>query len=192
MKVRSRLAQAPALGLAVWLSSLGSSCHDEERRLTERDDANAITTGPEVASPSPGPAAPSRSRGPEPLRTPELGPLYANNPWAISEGKRLFSWYNCSGCHARGGGGMGPALMDDRWLYGDQSEQIFASIAGGRPNGMPAWGTRLSEAQIWQLVAFVRSLAGNVTKSAISPRADEISYRTESRDAHAPPPESLR
>ena len=30
-------------------------------------------------------------------------PFYSN-ALAISEGQRLFSWYNCSGCHANGGG----------------------------------------------------------------------------------------
>ena len=35
-----------------------------------------------------------------------------------SQGKRLYTWYNCNGCHANGGGGMGPALMDDKWIYG--------------------------------------------------------------------------
>ena len=28
----------------------------------------------------------------------------------VSQGKRLFRWYNCSGCHSNGGGGMGPVL----------------------------------------------------------------------------------
>jgi cytochrome c oxidase cbb3-type subunit III len=176
--------------LAGWVLSalLGSSCHSEERRLRERAEANAMTTGPELASPPPGPTPAPPWRGPEPLRAPELGEIYANNPWAVSEGKRLFSWYNCSGCHGRGGGGMGPPLMDDRWLYGDRNEQIFASIAGGRPNGMPSWGARLPEAQIWQLVAYVRSLSGRVTRSAISPRGDELSYRTELREAPQPRP----
>ena len=41
------------------------------------------------------------------------------NAYAVAQGKRLFRWYNCSGCHATGGGGdWGPALMDDKWIYG--------------------------------------------------------------------------
>ena len=36
------------------------------------------------------------------------------------QGKRLFSWYNCIGCHANGGGGIGPPLMDDEWIYGSR------------------------------------------------------------------------
>jgi cytochrome c oxidase cbb3-type subunit 3 len=34
---------------------------------------------------------------------------YEENAFALSEGKRLFSQMNCVGCHAHGGGGMGPA-----------------------------------------------------------------------------------
>lgn len=178
------------LGVLVLAAALlGSACHSEERRLRERPEANQMTTGSEQASPPPGPLPAPPPRGPEPLRAPELGLAYSDNPWAISEGKRLFAWYNCSGCHARGGGGMGPALMDDRWLYGARPEQIFASIAGGRPNGMPSWGSRLSEAQIWQLVAYVRSLVRSVTRSALSPRADELSYRVEAREPQALSPE---
>ena len=43
---------------------------------------------------------------------------FRQNAWGMAEGKRLYQAYNCSGCHANGGGGMGPPLMDDRWIYG--------------------------------------------------------------------------
>ena len=36
-------------------------------------------------------------------------PLYEENAFAVNQGKRLFRWYNCNGCHAQGGGNMGPA-----------------------------------------------------------------------------------
>lgn len=84
---------------------------------------------------------------------------YENNPAAIAAGQRLFSWYNCSGCHANGGGGMGPPLMDDVWRYGGRIDQIYASIYQGRPNGMPSWAGKIPDGQIWQLAAFVRSLS---------------------------------
>src|SRR5581483_9644860 len=44
-------------------------------------------------------------------------PYYAS-AYAISEGQRLFGWYNCSGCHANGGGGIGPPLIKNEWIYG--------------------------------------------------------------------------
>jgi cytochrome c oxidase cbb3-type subunit 3 len=85
--------------------------------------------------------------------------LYENNPQMIAEGKRLFTWLNCVGCHFNGGGGMGPALMDKQWRYGDRIDQIYSSIAHGRPNGMPTWGGIVPDAQIWQLAAYVKSLS---------------------------------
>ena len=100
---------------------------------------------------------------------------YENNAFAMSEGKRLFSQMNCVGCHAHGGGGMGPALMDDEWRYGGRIDQIAASIAEGRPNGMPAWRDKLTSDQIWQIAAYVRSMSGQAPKDAVSSRADEVS-----------------
>ena len=96
------------------------------------------------------------------------------NAYAISEGQRLFNWYNCSGCHANGGGGIGPPLIKQDWIYGGQPENIFDTIVKGRPNGMPAWGGKIPEYQIWQIVAFVRSLSGMEQKSATPARSDTI------------------
>ena len=70
---------------------------------------------------------------------------------------------------------MGPALMDSRWRYGGRIDQIAASIAEGRPNGMPAWRGKLTAQQIWQLAAYVRSLSGQAPKDAVASRADELS-----------------
>jgi cytochrome c oxidase cbb3-type subunit 3 len=84
---------------------------------------------------------------------------YEGNAYAVSQGKRLFGWYNCVGCHAHGGGGMGPPLMDDEWIYGSEPENVFQTIAHGRPNGMPAFGSRIGNDDIWKLVAYVRSMS---------------------------------
>ena len=66
---------------------------------------------------------------------------------------------NCAGCHgARGGGGIGPPFADNDWIYGGAPGQIFASIAQGRPNGMPSFGGRLPSESIWRIVSFVESL----------------------------------
>ena len=100
---------------------------------------------------------------------------FDKNAWAVSEGKRLFTWYNCVGCHANGGGGMGPALMDDQWIYGSAAEQIHATIVEGRPNGMPSFGGKIPDQQIWQIVAYVRSLSGQLRKDVRSTRNDHMS-----------------
>jgi cytochrome c oxidase cbb3-type subunit III len=85
---------------------------------------------------------------------------YENSAYQATQGKKLFAWFNCTGCHTNGGGGSGPALMDDEWLYGSRIENIVASIAEGRPNGMPSFRGKIPDEQIWQLAAYVRSLAG--------------------------------
>lgn len=90
----------------------------------------------------------------------------------LSEGQRLYEQFNCVGCHANGGGDIGPPLMDDVWLYGASPEQIYASLAQGRPNGMPAYGRKLSRQQTWQLVAYVRSMSGLTPKDAAPARND--------------------
>jgi len=84
---------------------------------------------------------------------------YSGNPVALAEGRRLFVYYNCYGCHGgHGGGGMGPSLRDPKWKYGDSDAQVFASIAEGRGEGMPAWGTKVPQEQIWKLVGYLKSM----------------------------------
>ena len=99
---------------------------------------------------------------------------YERNAYALSEGKRLFSAYNCNGCHAQGGGGMGPALMDSNWIYGGTPEQVFSTIVAGRPNGMPSFAGKVPEFQVWQLAAYVRSMSGQATKDAAPSRDDHM------------------
>lgn len=86
-------------------------------------------------------------------------PYGQDNPVALADGRRLFVSYNCSGCHGgHAGGGMGPSLRDQDWIYGSTDAQIFNSIAEGRGKGMPAWGTKVPQDQIWKLVSYIKSL----------------------------------
>ena len=80
------------------------------------------------------------------------------NAVAISEGERLYAVYNCTGCHANGGGAIGPPLIKKTWIYGGEPDNIFDTIVKGRPNGMPAWGGRIPEYQIWQLVSWIEAM----------------------------------
>ena len=83
----------------------------------------------------------------------------AGDPVALQDGRRLFNWYNCSGCHGgHAGGGMGPSLRDQVWIYGNRDDQIFDSIAQGRSQGMPAWGSKIPQEQIWELVAYIKTM----------------------------------
>ena len=92
-------------------------------------------------------------------------PLVIRNPYegdkaAITTGGKLFVAYNCLDCHgADGSGAMGPSFQDGRWHFGGTPAEVFESIYEGRPDGMPAWGGRISNDQIWMLTAYVRSLS---------------------------------
>jgi cytochrome c oxidase cbb3-type subunit III len=94
-----------------------------------------------------------------------IGTRFEENKLAIAAGKELFGQMNCTGCHFNGGGGIGPALMSGHWRYGGRIDQIYASIAQGRPNGMPSWQDSLQPEQMWELAAYVKSLAASAASS---------------------------
>jgi cytochrome c oxidase cbb3-type subunit 3 len=112
---------------------------------------------------------PAEASSPAPLDTSN-----ERNAYALAQGKTLFRWFNCVGCHSAGGGGMGPALMDEVWRYGNKPEDIYRTIMDGRPNGMPAFRGRIAEDQAWQLVAYVRSMSGFARKDAAPGRSDSL------------------
>jgi cytochrome c oxidase cbb3-type subunit 3 len=101
------------------------------------------------------------------------GAAFEGNAFHIAQGQRLYGWMNCGGCHAHGGGGMGPPLMDDEWRYGGTMDEIVATILDGRPNGMPAFRGRITDDQAWQLAAFVRAMSAQPRQDALPARADE-------------------
>ena len=79
---------------------------------------------------------------------------------AAAQGRQLYMSFNCAGCHgAAGGGGIGPPLADDDWIYGGSDANIYGTIVQGRPNGMPAFGPGLQGEAAWKLAAFVRTLS---------------------------------
>ena len=141
-----------------------SGCWREQRDLREPPAAATRDTPIRLGELQPG----------QPIPTPSIEGAYEGNAYGISEGQRLYRWYNCAGCHFQGGGGIGPALMDDYWVYGSEPQQIYATIAEGRPNGMPSFGGHVPNDQIWQLVAYVRSLARLQPPDALSPRAEGL------------------
>jgi cytochrome c oxidase cbb3-type subunit III len=103
---------------------------------------------------------------------------YEKNAWHVSEGQRLYTDFNCVECHAHGGGGIGPPLIDDEWIYGASSPQIVATLIQGRPNGMPSFRNLLTEQQMWQIAAYVRAMAGQVPKDVPPSRGDTLANTT--------------
>jgi cytochrome c oxidase cbb3-type subunit III len=105
-----------------------------------------------------------------PERTPQLTNPFGADVSAAQSGRILFENFNCHGCHGgRAGGGMGPSLRDGAWLYGDSDAALYGAIADGRARGMPAWGGRIPELQIWQLVSYIRTLTGAQEPQAPNP-----------------------
>lgn len=166
--------------IALVVLALASGCEREERRFRELPAATGRTGAERLSSLQPG------TRTPDPkVRNP-----YEKNAWGIAEGRRLYTWYNCNGCHAHGGGDIGPPLMDDKWIYGSDPENIFSTIIEGRPNGMPAFQGKVPDHQVWQIVAYVQSMNSQVPKAAAPGRSDQL-YPGESeqkRDVIGPEP----
>jgi cytochrome c oxidase cbb3-type subunit 3 len=119
--------------------------------------------------------------------TPEVKNEYEGDAYALSEGKRLYQQMNCVGCHLHGGGGIGPALMDDKWIYGSHPDQIFSTVVEGRPNGMPSFRGKLPDYQVWQIAAYVRSLSGNAPKDAAPGRDDDMKTGDPENSTHRQP-----
>jgi cytochrome c oxidase cbb3-type subunit III len=177
--VSRRRARVMACALALVVVVAG--CQREQRRFSEVAPASGRPDVIRMTGLQPGAAAqPSASpRGP-----------YEDNGWAIAQGQRLYSWYNCVGCHAHGGGGMGPPLMDDKWIYGSEPQNIHATILEGRPNGMPSFGGKIPDAQVWQIVAYVRSLSGQNRKDARPGRDDHMNVTPAASSVTREPPTS--
>jgi cytochrome c oxidase cbb3-type subunit III len=169
MTSRCRLAPSARLMLALALAVVTlAGCEREERESRSAPVAESAPAAIALSSLFAGETRPAPT--PPPQRA-----EYENNAYHVSEGKRLFEWFNCSGCHSHGGGGMGPPLMDDRWIYGSQLENIYATIVQGRPNGMPSFQNKIPEQQVWQLAAYVRSMSGQLRKDVAPGRSDSLS-----------------
>src|SRR5688572_18439773 len=108
-------------GLLVALVLCLCACEREDRSYEGEGPAQETPQQVALSPLSPGPV-------PAAVETSGKGKEYEANAYHMSNGKRLFAWFNCTGCHANGGGGSGPALIDDRWIYGASIENIVETI----------------------------------------------------------------
>lgn len=80
-----------------------------------------------------------------------------------AQGAPLFA-ENCAACH--GAAGLGnrdlgaPNLADAIWLYGGHREALEHTVRYARFGVMPAWGQRLSEADVRAVSVYVHALGG--------------------------------
>lgn len=141
---RARISAVSCLTLFASATALLAACNDRTDVAGGAQPASTFYIGPQ-----PGPDR-TLARAENP---------YHDDRTVLAEGRRLFNWYNCAGCHGdHAGGGMGPSLRDSSWYYGGDEASIFASITEGRQHGMPAWGTKLPRDQIWKIVTYIKSL----------------------------------
>jgi cytochrome c oxidase cbb3-type subunit 3 len=83
---------------------------------------------------------------------------------SIAAGKRVYTRM-CSRCHGPEGKGDGsaatttvPDLTDAQWDYGGTDGEIFSVVHDGVSADMDGYAARLSDADIWNVVNYVRSV----------------------------------
>jgi cytochrome c oxidase cbb3-type subunit III len=179
--MRSRCLEGPSLILTPILLVLlvAVACQREKRNFRALPSSAALSKQPvrEVDLVPGGVVPPDSGPGP-----------HEENAYAVSQGKTLYNQYNCSGCHFQGGGGIGPPLIDADWIYGSRPENVFESIAEGRPNGMPAFGGKIVTDQIWQIAAYVRSMSGLLRKDVAPGRSDDMQVRPQEQSTEKAEP----
>ena len=81
----------------------------------------------------------------------------------VAAGAAVFE-ANCASCHGEDASGDiyqgAPNLKDAIWLYGGDYETIYETVWNSRYGVMPNWDTRLSEAEIRAVSAYVHQLGG--------------------------------
>jgi putative heme-binding domain-containing protein len=90
---------------------------------------------------------------------------FANDPKAAKLGEFQFR-SNCAFCHGLGarGGGRGPDLTRAQKRHGNADANLFRTINEGvpgtamPPNGATQQGVGMTEEEIWQVIAYIRSV----------------------------------
>lgn len=99
-----------------------------------------------------------------PLHAQDKNP-FAGDPQAAKMGESQFR-ANCAFCHGLGarGGGRGPDLTRAQKRHGNADADLFRTINEGvpgtamPPNGATQQGVGMTEAEIWQVIAYIRSV----------------------------------
>ncbi|HEY2435059.1 MAG TPA: PQQ-dependent sugar dehydrogenase [Vicinamibacterales bacterium] len=71
----------------------------------------------------------------------------------------------CLACHGNSTakGPVGPSLFDEEWIHGGDDDAIVKSIKEGYPDkGMPSFVGQMTDPEIWQMVAYIRTQAANL------------------------------
>jgi len=112
---------------------------------------------------------------PEPAPIPPPGPPPATTPEALAKGKQLYADAGCASCHGLAGTPDAQSTKDlknvdgtptrardlvaEPFRGGEEPLDLYHRIVGGIDGApMPGFGDAVSEAELWTLVAYVRSL----------------------------------
>jgi cytochrome c oxidase cbb3-type subunit III len=109
------------------------------------------------------------------LSAQDANPL-ANDPKAAKLGEFQFR-SNCAFCHGLGarGGGRGPDLTRAQKRHGNSDADLFRTINEGvpgtamPPNGATQQGVGMTDTEIWQVIAYIRSMQ---VKTTAQPQGD--------------------
>lgn len=178
-----RSVRAIAVALAAAAASAG--CTEIENAIAKVPFLAFMHTSPsfdpyEAPRPAPANSVPVRDPfGPAPyargntqadlldLASRSRNPYAANDSLVLAHGRIYYDRF-CVVCHGPRGAGDGTILGPGRFPFapslitptmaGYSDEYIYAVVRQGR-GLMPAYGPRMTEAQRWQVVSYVRSLA---------------------------------
>ncbi len=89
----------------------------------------------------------------------------AASPASAAAGRRIYQrlCVRCHGSQGQGDGGAAgavpPDLSDAQWDYGGSDGEIFAVIHDGTSTDMEGYAARITDADIWNVVNYVRTFA---------------------------------
>ncbi len=107
---------------------------------------------------------------------------FSGDPKAAKAGEFEFR-INCAFCHGLGarGGGRGPDLARAHKRHGDSDAELFQNISQGIPgtvmpaNGTNGQGVGMTDEEIWQIIAYLRSIQ-------VQPQAKPIGNAAHGKD----------
>ena len=157
------------LGGLLLVVALGCGSGEERPAAPPPPAANAPAP-PAASQPEAAPAAPPAAPAPAPA-APAAAP--ASGAPDVAKGQATYQ-HLCASCHGPRGAGDGPAGQalnpkpahhnDGHYMNGLTNEHLFRTIkeggaAVGKSAAMAPWGGALSDAQIRDVMAYIRTLA---------------------------------
>jgi mono/diheme cytochrome c family protein len=94
---------------------------------------------------------------------------------SLASGAELYQ-ANCAACHGERGEGDGPQaaglavpdLTNQEFMAGRSANDLYQAVSQGAGQGMPAFGEKLSEAELWALTDYTRSLTFASSEAAVA------------------------